>query len=85
MREFGVLKAKTHLSALVADVERGDEVLVTRHGRPVARISSPAPDPRTPREELAERLQAFRARLVRENPALAEPESWDELKAVARR
>lgn len=39
MRELGILEAKTGFSALVADVERtGEEVTVTRHGRPAVRI-----------------------------------------------
>ena len=41
MREVGVLEAKTHLSALLDEVERGGEVIITRHGRPVARLSPP--------------------------------------------
>ena len=41
MREVGVLEAKTHLSALLDEVERGGEVVITRHGRPVARLSPP--------------------------------------------
>jgi prevent-host-death family protein len=31
-------EAKTHLSALLSDVEAGDEVVITRHGKPVARL-----------------------------------------------
>jgi len=34
----GVFEAKTHLSALLDRVEQGDEVTITRHGRPVARL-----------------------------------------------
>jgi prevent-host-death family protein len=41
MREVGVLEAKTGFSGLVAEIERtGEEVIVTRHGRPVVRISA---------------------------------------------
>lgn len=39
MRHVGVLQARTDFSAIVAEVERtGDEVIVTRHGRPAVRI-----------------------------------------------
>jgi len=31
-------EAKTHLSALLAAAEAGEEVLITRHGHPVARL-----------------------------------------------
>ncbi|HEY0856318.1 MAG TPA: type II toxin-antitoxin system prevent-host-death family antitoxin [Albitalea sp.] len=35
---IGLFEAKTHLSELVARAEQGDEVIITRHNRPVARI-----------------------------------------------
>ena len=35
---IGLFEAKTHLSELVARVEAGEEVVLTRHNRPVARI-----------------------------------------------
>ncbi len=35
---IGLFEAKTHLSELVSRAERGDEVIITRHNRPVARI-----------------------------------------------
>jgi prevent-host-death family protein len=38
MNEVGAFEAKTHLSALLDRVERGEEVTITRHGRPVARL-----------------------------------------------
>lgn len=41
MRTVSVAEAKTHLSELLNTVEAGEEVVITRHGRAVARISSP--------------------------------------------
>ncbi len=38
MRTVGAFEAKTHLSALLDRVTRGEEVLITRHGHPVARL-----------------------------------------------
>ena len=35
---IGLFEAKTHLSELVARAEQGEEVIITRHNRPVARI-----------------------------------------------
>lgn len=32
-------EAKAHLSALLSEAEAGSNILVTRHGRPVARIT----------------------------------------------
>lgn len=38
MREVGAFEAKTHLSELLAAVEAGETVMITRRGRPVARL-----------------------------------------------
>ncbi|MCB9949155.1 MAG: type II toxin-antitoxin system prevent-host-death family antitoxin [Rhodospirillaceae bacterium] len=38
MITVGAFDAKTHLSALLEQVARGEEVLITRHGRAVARL-----------------------------------------------
>jgi len=35
---MGLFEAKTHLSELVARVEAGDEIVITRHNKPVARL-----------------------------------------------
>ena len=38
MREIQASEAKTHLPQLLDDVERGQTVIITRHGRRIARI-----------------------------------------------
>ena len=38
VKEVNVHEAKTHLSRLLADVERGTEVIIARAGKPVARL-----------------------------------------------
>ena len=38
MREIGAFEAKNRLSALLEQVERGEEVVITRRGKPVARL-----------------------------------------------
>ncbi len=43
MRVVNVHEAKTTLSQLLADVERGEEVLIARNGTPVARLAAIAP------------------------------------------
>ena len=35
---IGLFEAKTHLSELVARAEAGDEVIITRHNKPVAKL-----------------------------------------------
>lgn len=44
MKVASVADAKSHLSALLADVAAGREVVITRRGKPVARmVPEPAP------------------------------------------
>jgi len=38
MRKIGAYEAKTHLSELLDDVEAGENVTITRYGKPVARL-----------------------------------------------
>jgi prevent-host-death family protein len=47
--EINVYAAKTHLSRLIDQVNAGEEVVITRHGRPVARlVPAQAAKPRKP-------------------------------------
>ena len=84
MREVGVLEAKTHLSALVADVERGGEtIVITRHGKPVAELTPSravaAPQRRLSGPELAQRFRLLRERISRESPEL-DNLTWEEIR-----
>jgi len=38
MKRIGVYEAKTQLPRLLDEVERGETITITRHGRPVARL-----------------------------------------------
>jgi prevent-host-death family protein len=38
MKTVGIFEAKTHFSALVTEVEAGETIVVTKKGKPVARI-----------------------------------------------
>ena len=38
MRKIQASEAKTHLPRLLDDVERGETIVITRHGRAIARI-----------------------------------------------
>lgn len=44
MKTVGIFEAKNKLSELISEVERGEEVLLTRNGRPVAQIVPIAAD-----------------------------------------
>lgn len=41
MKTVGAFEAKTHLSHLLDLVEGGEEVTITRHGKPVAQLVVP--------------------------------------------
>lgn len=89
MREVGILEAKTNLSALVEAVERGgEEIMITRHGKPAARLAPIDVAPNAPRRlsgpELLARSQALRDRIALADPELA-GQSWEEIKAEMRR
>lgn len=38
MATVGAFEAKTHFSALLERASQGEEIVITRHGRPVARL-----------------------------------------------
>jgi prevent-host-death family protein len=38
MREIQASEAKTHLPQILDEVERGETVIITRHGRAIARL-----------------------------------------------
>jgi prevent-host-death family protein len=50
----GLFDAKTHLSELVARAERGEEVIITRHNKPVAKL---VPITEVPAELVARRRE----------------------------
>ena len=41
MRSVGAFEAKTHLAALLDAVSAGEQITITRHGHPVARLVPP--------------------------------------------
>lgn len=42
MQEIGAFEAKNTLGSLLDRVERGEEIVITRHGKPVARLVASA-------------------------------------------
>ena len=58
MSTFSVAEAKTHLSELLDRAERGEEVVITRRGQPVAQLAPVRPT--KPGIDFA-RLRALRA------------------------
>jgi prevent-host-death family protein len=62
-REVGAFEAKTHLSELLAAVEGGERVTITRRGKPVARLVPIEDDAKAQRAEALETLRALRAQI----------------------
>lgn len=58
MREVQASEAKTHLPQLLDDVEHGETIVITRHGKPIARL---VPDADRRRAEKAEAIAAIKA------------------------
>jgi prevent-host-death family protein len=66
MITVGAFEAKTKLSELLDRVERGEEVVITRHGKPIARLvaeDAPAEQAKALAERSKMRREAIAARL----------------------
>lgn len=73
--EVGAFEAKNTLGGLLDRVEQGEEIVITRHGKPVARLvpHSPAIN----REEVRAALADIRARA---KELRLGPFNWEEVK-----
>ena len=61
MKEIGAFAAKTHLSRLLEEVAAGEEIVISRHGVPLARLVPIDRQLRRKRLAAIERLQGFAA------------------------
>ncbi len=75
MREIGAFEAKNTLGTLLDRVEHGEEIVITRRGRPVARLVGVQSDDAA----LAARAAAARLRVLAQEMAGTNL-TWDELK-----
>ncbi len=60
MREVQASAAKTHLPQLLDEVERGETIIITRHGRPIARLVPEADRRREEVEAAMREIEEFR-------------------------
>ena len=79
MIEVGAFAAKTHLSSLLDRVSRGEEVLITRRGQPVARLVPAGRAEQARTERAIEELRALRSGLRLDGL------DWKELRDEGRR
>jgi len=64
MKRIGIYDARSRLSELVDRVEAGEEVVLTRRGRPVVRMVRAADDARArARADAVKRIHALRKRM----------------------
>jgi len=59
METVGAFQAKTHLSALLERVAKGEHFTLTRHGIPIARLVPVEPSARPDREAVLCALEEF--------------------------
>jgi prevent-host-death family protein len=76
MTEVGAFEAKNKLSFLLDRVEQGEEVTITRHGRPVARLV-----PANREVDHSKVEEAFQRIRDRAEQAKLGPFDWEILKA----
>jgi prevent-host-death family protein len=81
MKHVGIFEAKTHLSSLLDEVEKGGEVTITRHGKPVAKLVQAtaefSPEEIERRRQAIARLRA-NARRINLNVSPEEIKAWIE-------
>ena len=82
MREIGAFEAKNTLGTLLDRVERGEEIIITRHGKPVARL---IPNKSTYDEEKArEALERMRLRAKKLKLGRFDWEMWKKERDLGR-
>jgi prevent-host-death family protein len=82
MTTIGAFEAKNTLGSLLDRVERGEEIVITRHGRAVARMV-----PNTPRVDQAQAKSAFerireRAQFLKKTKTKRATSDWPSLKKL---
>jgi prevent-host-death family protein len=78
--EIGAFEAKNTLGTLLDRVEGGEEIVITRHGRAVARLVPNAP--RIDQEKVQAAFNRIRSRARRLQRAKPEPFDWPALKKL---
>jgi prevent-host-death family protein len=68
MREIQASEAKTHLPQLLDEVERGETLVITRHGRAIARIVPEAQQQQKEIDNAIESIKALRTRAGKLTP-----------------
>lgn len=59
MESIGIYEAKSRLSELVEKAEAGQDVVITRRGRPVVKLVRAKPEPELDRSVIIKEIRAF--------------------------
>ncbi|HTU46660.1 MAG TPA: type II toxin-antitoxin system prevent-host-death family antitoxin [Bryobacteraceae bacterium] len=71
METVGSFEAKTHLSALLDRVAKGETIIISRHGVPAAKLAPLAePEQRMNHQQIVEEMRALRKRVKPGNMSL---------------
>ena len=76
-QSIGLFEAKTHFSELVARAEAGDEVIITRHNKPVAKLvpmSEVSPQQLARRRKAVSGMQAIGAEVAARGKPISQQE-----------
>jgi prevent-host-death family protein len=65
MREVQASEAKAHLPSLLDAVERGETIIITRHGKPIARIVPEADRRQAEFDRVIAEIEEFRQTMPR--------------------
>jgi prevent-host-death family protein len=65
VREVQASDAKAHLPSLLDEVERGETIVITRHGKPIARIIPEADRRRAEIDRVIAEIEEFRKTMPR--------------------
>lgn len=79
MQTIGAFQAKTHFSMLLEQVEKGEQVIITKHGHPVARLVPMGTASRANIKDAIQKIKKF-AKLH-----TLGPHPWKELRDEGRR
>ena len=76
MREIQATQAKAHLAELLREVEYGETIAITRHGKTVAHLVPPHAQDRANRQAAVEQFRRRRAGWRRVNVSIEEILAW---------
>ena len=88
MQTIPVNRAKDQFSAMLQAVERGEEIIITRHGKRIARItreSNELPDEQIVMEKRAAAVKRLEAFQILVKPAVKGKSDWQTLRDLGRK